>query len=673
MFYWTKHPFIRVILCLSLGVIFYIENAISPIMAHLAIGLLCTFYTFLCVSSKYIVYNYQNLWKPIISFAIFILGGFSLAFIHDGLNQTMHYSKYSDTGYAYEAVLHNQLSSNTNHKRYKASVTSVITEKGWFKTSGNIWLMVTDLDTLLNSGSKIIIKGFPEQIRPPLNKKQFDFKTYSRWQNIYHQHYADQNWVKTKNEGFWHYIYALRNHFSKQLRTHIQSANAADIVAAMLLGDRSSMDAGLKNAYASAGAMHILAVSGLHVGILYLLIISILNPLGKSRRSQFAKAMIVLGIIWFYAALTGFSASVIRASIMFSFITVAKLTGRSTNIYNTLAASATFTLLIDPFMLATVSFQLSYMAVLGIVTFFKPLYDLVYIKFKILDYFWKITCVSIGAQIGTLPVSLYYFDQLPTYALATNIVAIPAAAIMLVGGIVIASTGTLPYLAGSLGYVLDWVIAVLNHLVISIEKLPYATINHFDLTFWQVIALYGLLITAIVYIHSLAINWLKMALVFAILWSGILISKQYTKAHKIELQIALDSNNQYKLQILSGNNAVDIDNMRQLPSSFSNKLEPPVSNELNLIAFSAQNINVLQAQQCSPFHIQGLPNELPFIYLVKTADHDCMQEILLRPTLKHLVIEAKNSSLVYEAIKTLKKPLPQIHLIKKNETIAIDL
>ena len=177
--------------------------------------------------------------------------------------------------------------------------------------------------------------------------------------------------------------------------------------------------------------MHVLAVSGLHVGIIFFILNFLLTPLNRNKRLLKIKLFLLVGALWFYAFLTGLSPSVMRSCTMFSFIVVGENLNKRTNIYNTLAASAFLLMLINPLIIFGAGFQLSYIAVISIVFFQPRLAALVAVKNRILKYVWDLFTVSVAVQIGTAPISIFYFHQFPVYFWLSNFIVIPGAALIL--------------------------------------------------------------------------------------------------------------------------------------------------------------------------------------------------------------------------------------------------
>ena len=225
-----------------------------------------------------------------------------------------------------------------------------------------------------------------------------------------------------------------------------------------MLGQRQDISKEIYNSYTQAGAIHILAVSGLHVGIILLLLNFIFKPLIYFKNGNYIKLIVIVLILWSYAVIAGLSASVVRAVTMFTAVAIGMHLKRPTNVYNTLTISAFFLLLFKPMFLFDVGFQLSYLAVLAIVIIQPMLEKLWKPKFKLIDFFWKIFTVTIAAQFGIIPVSLYYFHQFPGLFFLSNLVIIPCLGFILGFGILIIILGLLNllpnFLASTFGFVI---------------------------------------------------------------------------------------------------------------------------------------------------------------------------------------------------------------------------
>ncbi len=259
--------------------------------------------------------------------------------------------------------------------------------------------------------------------------------------------------------------------------------NELGLASTLVLGYKNHIDAELKQAYMCAGAMHVLAVSGMHVGIVCMMLEFLLALLGANHYKRL-KQVIIVALLWAYAFLTGLSPSVMRATVMFSCVAVGRIFDRSISIYNSLAFSAICLLMYDPSMLFRAGFQLSYAAVIGIVSLqplivkWLPISD----KNRIIYYLWQLTAVSIAAQVATFPFCLYYFDYTPTYFILSNIVVSPGAVVMMIVTVLLLLTSQVTLLSALTSKLAYWVAHTMNYLIMSIANLPYSTLNNPSIT-----------------------------------------------------------------------------------------------------------------------------------------------------------------------------------------------
>ncbi|HRG78639.1 MAG TPA: ComEC/Rec2 family competence protein, partial [Cyclobacteriaceae bacterium] len=341
------------------------------------------------------------------------------------------------------------------------------------------------------------------------------FKRFLSFRNIYHQQFvlADQiRFIRhPERKGFIYYSHQVRAWASEVIRKNIPGEQEQAIAMALVLGVTEGIDTDLQNAYSASGAMHVLAVSGLHVGIIYGIILVLLRPLNSYAWSRWIVAGISLLLLWSFAFVTGLSPSVLRAVTMFSFIALARPLGWRTNIYNTLAASAFVLMIYNPFLIMSVGFQLSYLAVLGIVYLQRPIYNLWEIENRAGDWIWQITCVSIAAQIATFALGMLYFHQFPVYFLVSNLFVIPLSTLVLIGGIILLVISAWYWLALLVGKLVVVLIQLLNWLVFKTEELPFSLISNIHLTTFQCWVIMIILLSIIFMIQYRSVKGLYLA------------------------------------------------------------------------------------------------------------------------------------------------------------------
>ncbi|RFN58777.1 ComEC/Rec2 family competence protein [Marixanthomonas ophiurae] len=350
-----------------------------------------------------------------------------------------------------------------NHK-YLAECISV----NKTETTGKILLNIQKdststeytIDDVLLISEKVI------SIPKPLNPHQFDYSAYMKKLGVYYQVRSESQAILVFEKGsktIRGSAESFRNHLIAKLNKSNITDNERSIIQALVLGQRRDIDKELYADYAAAGAVHILAVSGLHVGILFFILKWLFSPLGNLRYGKQLKSIVIIGFLFGFALLAGLSPSVVRAATMFSLFLFAEQLKRPTNSINTLFISYLFLLIINPLWLFHVGFQLSYLAVFFILLIQPKLFRYWYPKNRIIRKVWVIITVSIAAQIGVLPLSLFYFHQFPGLFLLTNIVVLPFLGVLLGFGLLIV-------LLVSINMLPIWLSEIYNHIVLSLNK-----------------------------------------------------------------------------------------------------------------------------------------------------------------------------------------------------------
>lgn len=365
----------------------------------------------------------------------------------------------------------------------KAQVFQQYTNNSSRTTKGNVILYI-DKDSLsasLEEGDILLCQTTFPSYKPTKNPETFDYNKYLFRQSITSTAYIPSHkWKRVGKDTTFSVITLAHKCRTYLINTYkkqgIKNQNLA-VLSALTLGDKQQLDVDTKIAYSASGAMHILAVSGLHVGIIYAILYLLLFPLRRQKKHTFLSFIITLLALWSYAFITGLAPSVLRATIMFSVILIGQTLNRKSYIYNTIALSAFFLLIHNPFHLYHVGFQLSYSAVFAIVFLQPKLYKLIYIKYKVLDYIWSLLTVSFAAQIGTFIWSLLYFHQFSTYFLFTNLGVIPMAYIILHTAALFFLISFVPIIASWIAWLLNMEISLLNSFVHGIESLPMSTLH----------------------------------------------------------------------------------------------------------------------------------------------------------------------------------------------------
>ncbi|MCP4441622.1 MAG: ComEC family competence protein [Aureispira sp.] len=521
---WQQAPFIRLLLPLILGVLLslYVNNAlIWVVLGIIIIGLPIVVFWGLGTRQKI-----QQLRFGAIVLNLFLVAfGYGLTYLHNELNQPAHFEQHITTeSNFFIATIKAPPKLSAKSLRTILDVEYIHDSTGVVKSSVGQLLCYIKLDTAsvgLELGDRLLCHGRIELMKGPRNPHAFNAKQYYSYQNIHYQTYlASQHWEHVGQQESWNsWIENARNYLLETLKKHIPTPNEYAVAAALILGAKGDLDKEVKNAYAETGATHVLAVSGLHVGIISVLFAWILGLIPIRKKWWiYVRTAIQLLLIWLFALLTGASPSVLRASTMFSFLVVGQALNRNSSIYNTLAASAFLLICLNPYIIMNIGFQLSYIAVLGIVYLQPKIYRKWYISNKWGDKAWSLLSVSLAAQIATLPIGLYYFHQFPVYFWLSGFVVIPAATMILSLGLALLVFSWVPVVGTGIAYLLNWVLWLMNAAVFGIQVLPAAVWTGFWLESWEMILWYLVLASGLwaLYAKRLKILYLPACLVLLI-------------------------------------------------------------------------------------------------------------------------------------------------------------
>ncbi|CAM3343542.1 hypothetical protein FLLO111716_05365 [Flavobacterium longum] len=344
-------------------------------------------------------------------------------------------------------------------------------------------------------GTKVLAFGEIIMNQPPLNPGQFDYGKYLDDQAIAAQFFLTEknHQVTGLEKNLSHYADATRNRIIRTLRQSGFNERELQVLHALVLGQQQDISPDIVSDYQAAGAVHILSVSGLHMGFVLLFVNFLLNRLPRTRRYNLIRVAATVLLLWAFAFIAGLSASVVRAATMFSFVAIGNSLNRSANIYHTLLVSVLLILLLNPAFINDVGFQLSYAALFFIIWLQPALGALWTPKSKIVKYFWDIVTVSFAAQLGTLPLSIFYFHQFPMLFFVTNLVVIPMLSVIMG----LAAVATIPAAFGCalpmLPDVLEKTIYIMNTVIGKVAALDDFVLRKIPCNSWMLIAAYLLL------------------------------------------------------------------------------------------------------------------------------------------------------------------------------------
>ncbi|RPD96581.1 ComEC family competence protein [Aureibaculum marinum] len=483
--------------------------------------------------------NTQNYYFTFGGYAIFILLGISSITLKNATYKKNNYTTFlSDNSNEIVLIIDDILKPNLYYNSYIARVITV--DKN--KTQGKVKLNISKNSTkkTLSIDDKIVVFEKFNVIDNPLNPYQFNYKNYLAKQQVHHQITIYNNsYFQLKNNNTT--LKGIAHFFRQKINTSLQKqgfkGNELAIINALLLGQRQEISKEIIENYQNAGAIHILAVSGLHVGIILWILYLLFKPLDRLKNGKFIKLLFIVLLLWSFAFIAGLSASVIRAVTMFTAVAVALVTNSKKNTYNILIISVFILLLFNPYYLFEVGFQLSYLAVFFIVWVQPKLYNLWKPKFLIIDYPWKLLTVSIAAQLGVLPLSLYYFHQFPGLFFIANLLIIPFLGFILGFGIVVIILALFDILPNVIAYTYEKVIFLLNSTVGWIGKQESFLFQNISFTISSAILSYFFIILFFKWFETKNKSLIPYVLMAIALFQSNLILEKYRTRTSSEITI----------------------------------------------------------------------------------------------------------------------------------------
>ena len=478
----------------------------SGIFIHIAFPFSIFNTTFISISAAFLALYIFGIWankrfqKVIINQNLIVpiliaICSYSATYLQTEINFDSHYSKSIN---ADKLLVELQTFPEIKEKSIKLNAEVLLTfeDKKRTKARGKILLYFPKNDTTTNlkPGDKLLIPAKYIEIPGPQNEEEFNFKKFLSYKQIYHEIFMHNLPFKLvdSNENPYRFIgLRIQNKLSSIISGSMTDSGAIAVCEALLIGNKKDLSKEMMYSYANTGAIHVLAVSGLHVGIIYLFINTLLSFIPWFKRNESKKAYFTVPLLWFYALLTGFSPSVLRATTMFSLLSVGRLIGGKVNIYNNLAGSAIILTAFNPYIITEIGFQLSYLAVIGIVFLQPKIQALLTFKSKIANYIWSISAVSIAAQITTFPLSLLIYHQFPVYFLLSNLFVIPISFLILLTGVPsLLLSLAFPEFSIYLFKPTEWLTIFINKSVRFLEIMPGSLVQNIYISDWVAILIY---------------------------------------------------------------------------------------------------------------------------------------------------------------------------------------
>jgi len=500
IYIWKKAPFIRFLIPLITGIILQWHLKIQPgiLWILLSVSAIITIaFFFIPFFGRYKLSLLSGLSASLLFISV---GGLLTWYKNIQHDENWFGRSYNNVSPLIVTLLEHPVEKTKSFKA-NASVDLILNHDSSIKPEGKIILYFKKDSSVsaLDYGSQLVITKPLQEIKNSGNPGGFDYKRYSLFQGITHQVYLQSSVTSgkenefeilqtTKKNFFQDFINSSRTKVLNILRTNIKEEKELGLAEALLIGYKDDLDKTLVQSYSNTGVVHVIAISGLHLGLIYWLLTWFFKPWQK-RRFRWLRPIFILTGLWLFSLLTGAQPSVLRSAVMFTCIVLGDTLDKKSSIFNSLALSAMLLLCINPYWLWDVGFQLSYAAVLSIVIFMQPVYHWFYIKNKFLDFIWKLNAVTIAAQILTIPFGIYHFHQFPASFLFTNFLAVPLSSFILLDEILLCLVSFIPPVATIIGKLISWFIWLMNSYIEQIEKLPFSLLDGLQISMPQAILL----------------------------------------------------------------------------------------------------------------------------------------------------------------------------------------
>jgi competence protein ComEC len=492
------YPFVRILIPFVSGIIFgfychpdiYVTGSVIAGLSFAAV----------LIHKKNRSYRLRWLYGIVVNMLL-LVAGLLILNLHDAENEKTR--QFSGKRMVFEAIVADEMSETKN------SVKSILKVRYIHHGTNNpanfkvmAYFKKDNRSGELRTGDILMVHSVLNEIEEPKNPYEFNYKRWMQHRGTVLTTYLSGNSWKVigRKNGFASFISGLRHQVVQVYEKSGISNDELAVLSALTLGSRESLPEKVEKSFAMAGAMHVLAVSGLHVGIIFMVLNTLLFFMQRFKYGKFIRWIMMILFLWFFAFLTGMRPSVVRAVFMFSTIQTGQSLKKPPEIYNTISLSAFCLLLINPYQLTDVGFQLSYLAITGIVFFQPKIYRLLYVKNKIIDKIWQLFTVSIAAQLVTAPLTTFYFHYFPLYFWLTNLFVIVLTGLIIYLAVFQISIYALhlPYLFT--GKILNLALKLLNGLTFKIHSLPHSLIENINTSLFEMLLFYCMIISMTVFL-----------------------------------------------------------------------------------------------------------------------------------------------------------------------------
>ena len=686
--------FVRLLIPLMIGIFWFYDFGHTYCVSIMTGICLFMFLILLVINIFYKslkAYRFKNFTGILFSLLFFVFGAELSLLKKDTLKpnyfENYHYKQL-------KVWINDEPQKGINTIKFTANVTRAYDGQKSYTVSGKLLITVKTNSPNTNYftyGDELIIAANCMPLNPPFNPGEFDFKNWLASKNVYLQTFIAKNSVirtrLNKGNPILKYALVLRKKQIEVYKTIMKNKEAFAVASTLILGYRADLSSETLSSYSKTGTIHALSVSGMHVGIIYVVLNWGLSFMDQKRRLRIVKVLVICLLIWFYSLLTGFSPSVLRSAIMLTAYILAKSFNKHTNGYNILAFTAFCLLIYNPFLVWDVGFQLSFLAVLGLVYLHPKIYKWLYFKQRWADWIWSSVALSVAAQIATFPLSIYYFHQFPLYFIFSNLfILVPITILMYLG------IGILLFKLYFLAPIFEWLIIFMNDGLKWIANLPFSGINQIwidkiQLSFLSMAVVFGLIAMVKYKKYLLLISMITLVIFQSILALKTIAVKNQKKIIFFTLQKG------YAVAFINSQKAILLSNLGVNDKNFQFYIQPvfnqlkikhihfiewEIDTSLNFFTKKNHQINFVgyRILLLDNFFDHKIISKTPTFNTVWLHQNPKLRISNLRKsvTFKSIVIDASNSNYNLKAyVDEANKFQIQSHVLKKNKAYLVDL
>jgi competence protein ComEC len=673
-------PLLKIIFPYLLGILFVLQFGILPATAKWFV--ISTIFVLITFIVYYLAKNKTGFKKIIyitsINAFLFILAHQSF-YLYNAKNDLTNYTQY--------------VSSKQQQSVVVISEVPVVTEKGlklavnlkyinanskWKTTTGKtiIYLKKDSLNTY-NVGDYLFLNTKWSYITEPKNPNEFNYKRYLENKNIFNIIYSDSKHV-LKYNGFGtddSYILIgekIKSKIVNSLRNSNLSENAFSICSALLVGFDDEINKDVLTSFSHSGTLHILSVSGMHTGVICGIILFIFSYLDKNNKHKKIKCVVIITVLFLFTTITGFSPSVLRASLMLSLIILGKTFQKQSNSYNTLLLSAFILLIVNPLLIIDVGFLLSYFAVFGIMYLFPILDSLLYVENKILKWFWSSCLISIAATIFTLPITLYFFHQFPIWFVFSNLVIIPISLLVMLFALCVVVFTKVLFLKSLFVVITNASVSLMIYFSNLTDNSNYGYIDNISFDKLDVMFLSLLIVSVLILISNKQFNYVVASLCICISWMFLTITQNYTQLKQHEL-IVFNVKQKSFFAIRIGNNLYcDLNKITK--SDFERYIKPYLLSykKLTLIDSKKQCITINNSTFINLTSTKDSPPKIDVNFIL-ISNNSLVNLTDFKDSKPLIIVDGSNT---YKTITKLKKQCASNHLkfynVKENGALILN-